>query len=304
MKRALTLSLVLLSVLFQLFSVSAQTDIVTTITPKVRMFPATGFSYLDDPGRYFNIQMVNTTMEEKQIYFTISLSCEFSATNESFFVYTKKEYQPNTPLTIGATPLLLHRNHFDQIIGNLNANAYETNVDRSKLTSNVFTLPEGQYRFCIKPYYWTGRNDPNPVSAGEEVCYIFTICYSGSAPEFTSPVNGYSAGNLNNSNPTNNLLGGPDISSDNRNSSQYTVLPLSRTVNFTWTGVISNCLTVNDFNYTMKIVEVNKNQNIQDAIRNNATIATIENRNRTSYIHDTVANRHFRLQRGHVYAAQ
>lgn len=304
MKRALTLSLVLLSVLFQLFSVSAQTDIVTTITPKVRMFPATGFSYLDDPGRYFNIQMVNTTGQEKQIYFTISLSCEFSATNESFFVNTKKEYQPNTPLTIGTTPLLLHRNHFDQIIGNLNANAYETNVDRSKLTSNVFTLPEGQYRFCIKPYYWTGRNDPNPMSAGEEVCYIFTICYSGSAPEFTSPVNGYSAGNLNNSNPTNNLLGGSDISSDNRNSSQYTVLPLSRTVNFTWTGVISNCLTVNDFNYTMKIVEVNKNQNIQDAIRNNATIATIENRNRTSYIHDTVANRHFRLQRGHVYAAQ
>ena len=90
MKRALTLSLVFLATLFQLFSVSAQNDIVTTITPKVRMFPATGFSYLDDPGRFFNIQMINTNpQEEKQIYFTISLSCDFSATNESFFVYTK-----------------------------------------------------------------------------------------------------------------------------------------------------------------------------------------------------------------------
>ena len=304
MKRALTLSLVFLATLLQLFSVSAQTDIVTTITPKVRMFPASGFSYLDDPGRYFNIQMVNTTQEEKQIYFTIALSCEFSATNESFFVYTKAQYQPNTPLTIGATPLVLHRNHFDQIIGNLNASAYETNVDRSQLTSTMFTLPEGQYRFCIRPYIWTGHNDPNPIPAGEEVCYTFTICYSGSAPEFTSPVNGYSAGNLNNSNPANNLLGGGSISSDNRNSDQYVVLPLTRNVTFTWTGVISNCLAINDFNYTLKIVEVHKNQNILEAIDNNATIATIENRNRTSYLHDTTANRHFRLERGHVYAAQ
>ncbi len=306
MKRALTLSLVFLATLFQLFSVSAQNDIVTTITPKVRMFPATGFSYLDDPGRFFNIQMINTNpQEEKQIYFTISLSCDFSATNESFFVYTKPEFQPNTPLTIGSTPLVLHRNHFDQIIGNLNSAAYVTNVDRNELTSTMFTLPEGQYRFCIKPYIWTGHNDLNPISAGEEVCYTFTVCYSGSAPEFTSPVNGYSANNLNNSNPANNLLGGVvPPSSDNRNSSQYTVLPLSRNVTFTWTGVISNCLTVSDFNYTLKIVEVYKNQNIHEAINNNATIATIENRNRTSYLHDTTANRHFRLERGHVYAAQ
>ena len=304
MKRAHILSVLLWAMLIQMFSVSAQTDIVTTITPKVRMFPATGFSYLDDPGRYFNIQLINTTAEEKQIYFTISLSCEFSATNESFFVYTKPEYQPQTPITIGVTPVMLHRSHFDQIIGNLNANAYETNVDRSKLVNNVFTLPEGQYKFCMRPYIWDGYNNPNPVPAGEEACYTFSVCYSGSAPEFTSPVNGYSAGNLNNSNPANNLLGGGGLSSDNRSSDQYTVLPLTRTVNFTWTGVISNCLSPNDFNYTLKIVEVNKNQNIQDAIVQNATVATIDNRNRTSYLHDTLSNRHFSLQRGHVYAAQ
>lgn len=304
MKRAHILPVIFTAALFQIFSASAQTDIVTTVTPKVRMFPSSGFSYLDDPGRYFNIQMVNTTAQEKQIYFTISLSCDFSATNENFFVFTKKEYQPYTPLNIGTTPLMLHRNHFDQILGNLSSDAYETNVDRSKLIGNVFTLPEGQYRFCVRPYVWDGYNNPNPIPAGEEACYTFYVCYSGSAPEFTSPVNGYSAGNLNNSNPADNLLGGESISSDNRSSSQYTVLPLQRNINFTWTGVISNCLSVNDFNYTLKIVEVNRNQNIQDAISQNATIATIDNKTRTSYLHDTLANRHFRLQQGHVYAAQ
>ena len=159
MKRALTLSLVLLSVLFQLFSVSAQTDIVTTITPKVRMFPATGFSYLDDPGRYFNIQMVNTTMEEKQIYFTISLSCEFSATNESFFVNTKKEYQPNTPLTIGATPLLLHRNHFDQLREQLSREPRP--LPRMVLNPEVKSIDDYKYEdFTLEGY------DPWPAIKG------------------------------------------------------------------------------------------------------------------------------------------
>lgn len=306
MKKIAVFSLFIVTLLAQMANLSAQNNsIVTTITPKVRLFPSGGFSYLDDPGRYFNIQMVNTSASTKEVYFTISLSCDFTATGQSFFVNTKKEYQPATPISIGVgAPVQLHRNHFDQIIGNLNSNAYETNVDRSQLVNRVFTLPEGQYRFCITPYEWTGHNEQNPVQLGEEVCYIFTICYSGSAPEFTSPVNGFSAGNLNNSNPANNLLGGDVPSSDNRNSEQYTVLPLQRNVNFNWTGVISNCLSPLDFNYNLKIVEVYKNQNIQDAISQNPTLATVDCKSRLSYLHDTMSNRHFSLQRGHVYAAQ
>ncbi len=300
MKKFAILSLFIVTLLTQIGNLSAQNNsIVTTITPKVRLFPSGGFNYLDDPGRYFNIQMMNTSAEAKDIYFTISLSCDFSATGESFFVNTKKEYQPAMPITVGVgTAVQLHRNHFDQIIGNLNANAYETNVDRAKLVNNVFTLPEGQYRFCITPYQWTGHNDQNPMQLGEQVCYVFSICYSGSAPEFTSPVNGFSLSHLNNQ-PVRvtSTISAPNIA-------PYVVLPLQRNVNFSWTGVISNCLTPNDFNYTLKIVEVYKGQNIQDAIVQNPTVATIDNKTRTSYQHDTMANRHFRLQRGHVYAAQ
>lgn len=320
MKRIFTSSVVLLAFLLSAFCTMAQNDIVTTITPKVRMFPSSGFSYLDDPGRYFNIQMINTTSEVKDIFFTIELSCDFSATGENFYLNTKKNYQPVKPISIGATPVSLNRSHFDQIIGNLNANAYETNADKATLINRVLTLPEGQYRFCITPYAWTGHNDLNPIQLGQKVCYTFTICYSGSAPELTTPVNGFSAANLNNSNPANNLLRRGTVSttspsaklnitnsiptSDNRSSDQYTVLPLQRTLTFNWTGVISNCLAVNDFNYTLKIVEVYQNQNVQDAINQNATIATIDNKSKTTYQHDTVSNRHFYLQRGHVYAAQ
>ena len=286
----------------------AQNEIVTTIAPKGRFFPSSGLSYLDDPARYFSIQMINTTGTSMDIFFTIDLSCDFSINNENYYLRTKKEIQPASPLAVGASPVLINRTIFDQIIGHLNSSAYETNYDLNNPSLNMLTLPEGQYRFCITPYRWDGYNNPNPTKVGETVCYTFYICYTGSAPEFTTPVNGLSAGNFNNSNPTNNLLNqnanGALPTSDNRQSSQYARLPLTRTVVFNWTGVISNCLTVNDFDYNLKIVEVALNQNVQDAINQNGTLNTVTIKGKTNYIHDTVANRNFRFIPGHVYAAQ
>ena len=286
----------------------AQTEIVTSISPKTRYFPSSGLSYLDDPARYFNIQLVNTTGTSMDIFFTIDLSCDFSASGENYYVRTKKDVQPASPLSVGTVPVLVNRMIFDQIIGHLNSSAYETNYDINKMALNSFTLPEGQYRFCLTPYRWDGYNNPNPVQVGETVCYTFSICYTGSAPEFTTPVNGLSAGNFNNSNPANNLLNGnlTDLqnTSDNRQHPMYTSIPLSRTLVFNWTGVISNCLTSNDFDYHLKVVEVKLNQNVQEAIDQNGTINTINLKSKTNYIHDTIANRNFHLVPGHVYAAQ
>ena len=312
----------------------AQNQIVTTITPKVSVFPSTGLSYLDDPAKYFTIQMMNTSGTSMDIFFTVELTADFTASNENYYVRTKKDIQPQEPLSVGGMPVMINRAVLDQMIGHLSASAYETNYDRNKLLQDLFVLPEGQYRFCITPYQWTGTNTPNPRQVGEQTCYTFSVCYTGSAPEFTTPVNGMSAGNLNNSNPTNNLLSptrvnnlpastvgnrtlpgntpqhieGPrhlgNLTSDNRESSSYTRIPLSRQVVFNWTGVISNCLNVNDFDYIIKIVEVYANQNVQEAIDQNGTVNTYNNKSKTVYIHDTVANRHFRLVPGHVYAAQ
>ena len=235
-------------------TVWSQNQILTSISPKVSLFPSTGLSYMDDPARFFNIQMINTTGVSMDIFFTIELTADFTATNQNYYVRTKKEIQPVAPLTVGAVPVLVNRAVFDQIIGHLNPAAYETNYDRNKLMRDLLALPEGQYRFCITPYLWDGYNNPNPLQVGEQVCYTFTICYTGSAPEFTTPVNGFSAANLNNSNPLNNMLNpllmsnhvitpsfehGHIFSSDIREFSQYTHLPLSRQVVFNWTGVIS-----------------------------------------------------------------
>ena len=311
--------LFVLAILITGHSLWSQNQIMTVISPRVNIFPSTGLSYMDDPAKYFNIQMMNTTGVSMDIFFTIELTAEFTATNQNYYVRTKKDIQPQRPLTVGSVPVWINRAVFDQIIGNLNPDAYETNYDRNKLMRDLLALPEGQYRFCITPYQWDGYNNPNPTQVGEQVCYTFTICYTGSAPEFTTPVNGFSAANLNNSNPLNNILNprltsnyvtttssedGRIFSSDIREFQYYTHLPLTRQVVFNWTGVISNCLMVNDFDYIFKIVEVTGNQNVQEAINNSGTLTTFNNRSNTVYIHDTLANRHFQLKRGHVYAAQ
>ena len=288
---------------------TAQNDITITVTPKVRLFPSSGLSYVDDPARYFDIQLMNTSGSPKQIYLKLEIETNFSATGEQYYLRTRETAQPLMPLTVGTVPMHLNRTHFDQLLGHLtkgDIDYFVGNNDNLQALNNVLTLPEGIYNICLTPYYWTGNNSATPQKAGEKVCYPFTICYSGSAPEFTSPINGNSAANLNNSNPANNLLSNNSsiATSDSRNSSQYATLPAERVVNFNWTGVISNCLSQNDFTYTLKIVEVYKNQSLHDAIEHNATLATIKNGTNTYYRYDTLTNRQFQFKRGHVYAMQ
>ena len=72
---------------------------------------------------------------------------------------------------------------------------------------DALLLPEGNYQICIQPYYWDhGGTVPAPVEAGPEGCCYFTICYSGSAPEFTSPIIGQSGANTNVINPLSDKL--------------------------------------------------------------------------------------------------
>lgn len=72
----------------------AQNEIITTIAPKTRLFPSSGLSYVDDPAKYFSIQMINTTGTSMDVFFTIDLSCDFSASNENYYLRTKKRCNP------------------------------------------------------------------------------------------------------------------------------------------------------------------------------------------------------------------
>lgn len=316
-KRILLVAFMLFFAIYALFS---QQEIRITITPKTSFFPNTALSYVENPWKYFNVTISNLSPSPQQIYLTMSLTCQTSANGQSFNFETPDNKQPYAPITIQpGIPVILNQSHLNQMFSHLNINDIfpsEVNI------LDYMQLPEGQYNICLTPYIFQEQFNPaNPQKAGESGCYSFNICYTGSAPEFVTPIIGQSAINpirpTNKINPkTSNI---PQKISSKQNTSiirnltrptfqnsnaGFTVVAPSQQLIFRWTGVISNCLSQNNFDYHLKLVEVLPGQNVQDAIDRNATLITINNKSSLYYVYDTLKNRHFQLERGHIYAAQ
>ena len=287
---------------------TAQAQITTTITPKVQLFPSSGLNYLDDPTQYFNVIMTNTGPEAKQIYVSFRVSCDFSATGESFFLQSPANMAPPQPLTLASNETrVITMQNFRMLMSHINGR----DIQMSGITwQDALMLPEGNYQICIQPYYWDHAGTvPAPVEAGPAGCCYFSICYSGSAPEFTSPIIGQSGANINVINPmadqadNNNDNFDAASGSDSRSNSAYAVLTPSRQVVFNWTGVISNCITNSNVDYILKIVEVFPQQSVYDAIDNDRTIYTVNTGSRTTCIIDTMNDLNAKFQIGHTYAA-
>ena len=286
----------------------AQAQVTTTITPKVQLFPSSGMSYVEDPSQYFNVIMTNTGSESRQVYISFKVSCDFSAAGSNFFLQSPNNMAPPQPLTLGANETrVITMQDFKMLMSHINGR----DIQMSGISwQDALMLPEGNYQICIKTYYWDHAGTvPTPVEAGPEGCCYFTICYSGSAPEFTSPIIGQSGGNINVINPTANQADAnsnfdASSGSDSRSGSSYTVLTPSRQVVFSWTGVISNCITNSNVNYNFKLVEVDPTQTAYEAIEHSRTIYTLNTGSRTTCIIDTLKDLNVnRFQLGHTYAA-
>ena len=302
MKKIFTILSLTVILLVQALLGNAQNSINTLVIPKTSVFPSTGLSYMDDPTKYFRVTLNNFSGSSQDIYIGITVSCEFSTASNNFSLSTKPTVVPPYPLTIGnGQSIDLTNADYHALLSNVQ---YEMNgID----WQDALTLPEGNYRICVTPYKWVpGGANPTPIQAGEPGCCFFSICYSGSAPEFITPVVGQSAANLNNPSPQSNPSENFDYGSDNRMSSQYAQIPLQQKLTFRWTGVISNCLRNNQFRYVLKLVEVNvaNGQTLTEAINVNQTVATIDAGSALFYTIDTVRDKQFRLIPGHVYAAE
>lgn len=256
---------------------SAQ-SVQVMISQKVASLPSTATSYIDDPFRYFNVQMVVSGAGAAGVDVFFDLS--FSITNLSAtpFIFTRENSYPSTPLHLNEGVNLLTK---DQLINQLSGRT-STQIDMSNPLL-AQQLPEGQYQLCITPWRWSERTSPNrtPMTLGNN-CYIFNICYTGSAPEFVSPIAGAQLG-----------LNG-----------FYELTP-SRKLTFRWTPVISNCAGKNTrFNYRLKVVKVLQGQNYQDAIDQNPTVFSAEVRDKTFVMLDTLLDCKVNLERSALYVAQ
>ena len=274
MKRFFRILILAVALVAGLTTVSAQTAQVL-VTQKVPVLPTTVTSYLDDPFRYFNIQCLVTGAGSEGI--DVFFDAEFTVSTQPVYVRTRKDIIPSQPLHLSEGLNLLKRDELDsQVHGRM-----ETNFDFSNPLA-IQQLPEGTYQLCVDIYLWSDKDNPNRVSITTGPCPSFDICYSGSAPELTSPLAGAQL-----------ALNGAMV-----------VTP-ARKVNFFWTPATSNCATNNPkYKYQFKVTRVLEGQNYRDAIQYNPTVFSAEVRNSNFAVLDTLRDLKVQMERGVLYVAQ
>ena len=266
--------LVLAVILVAGLTVSAQT-VQVIVTQKTPTLPTTTTNYLDDPFRYFNVQL-NVTgagSEGLEVFYDLDFSV---STNSSFYFHTKPGSIPAEPIHLDNGPNFMKR---DEMLKQLRNKRLETSLFTNPV--NAQKMPEGTYQLCLDVYLWSDRNNPARVPISYGTCPTFDLCYSGSAPELVSPLAGAQM-----------ALNGAMV-----------VTPV-RKVNFFWSPVISNCSNNTRFKYQLKVVQVLDGQNYNDAIKYNPTIFSTEVRNNTHVVFDTLRDIKVPMERGALYVAQ
>lgn len=251
-----------------------EVTVIMTKAPWVKQMPTELISYLNEPFQYVSITLINNTASDLEVYVNFDLSTTASIEGQNDIHIFSDNSLVGGYINI-PNMITLHPGANKMTSQELSSNIrYRTNMqlDYSQLNLQTLTLPEGDYSFCV-----TVAREGQDISA--PCCLRYTLCYSGSAPMITSPV----------------LLD---------NDGNYPVLEPMRKINFIWTGVISNCLRPNQFNYSIRFVEVYEHQNPLQAIQSNPVIASIDCGKRTFYTYDLSTDRRLVMDSGHVYAMQ
>lgn len=275
MKHIFRILFLVVSLVWGIMTVSAQSAQVLVVQ-KVPSLPATATNYLDDPFRYFNIQVIlnGVGSEGLDVFFDV----DFSHDNSDFYLRTKAGTVPPQPIHLSEGINIIRK---DAMLDQLRGGRKDTNFDYSKPLAAQL-LPEGNYQLCLDVYRWTDKDNPSrePISDGN--CPSYDICYSGSAPELVSPMAGAQM-----------ALNGAMV-----------VIP-ARKINFLWTPVISNCARKDArFRYQLKVVKVLSGQNYNDAIKYNPTVFSAEVRNNNFVLFDTLRDIKVQMERGALYVAQ
>lgn len=248
-------------------AVMAQMEMQVTLTrASAAPFPTSAMAYYNNPMNYFNLTITPVDGRAHDVFISMSISSDATTTriwtDERFVGTMPKISIPSLGKRIGSVEFVQHFNR-----------RLNTNLSESYRGVSDLTLPEGTYHICIDvhDYYDT-------ASVIGHSCLDFDICYSGLAPELTSPY------------LTASSSGGYDK-----------LIPTKKT-NFSWTGVVSNCFEPNAFNYVIQFVAVYPGQNVQEAVESNPVLAALDCGRRTFFTYDYQTNPYLRLDSGGVYA--
>lgn len=214
-------------------------------------FPPQAGTYFDNPARFFNVAITNTSPNNVTFWVGMRIEMTFP---DRIVLETPLNMPPYRPLTIGGyQTIVLDQMMFRQLLGHLELhNLLTRGIRLSRFESGEGNLmPEGNYTASITAYEYN-PNAGTPILASAPGNTHFTICYSASSPEFITPVACL------------------DLSGD-------VVEPINPLL-ISWRPPMFNCAgPPAQFTYNLKMVEVMPGQNIQSAIDFNPVAIQLDN---------------------------
>ena len=166
-------------------------DIIVNVAPVQRVLPPQVLLFVADPGKYFTIQLMNTSAEAQQVH--LGLQIEQVMPQGDLSITTPPRRQPLQPFTVPAngqitlTPTEM-KHLFDHIpASEISAPA---NLFNSYSNGSFGLLPEGQYQIHVTAYRWRHPQPTQPivVSSPTGGSCMFTVCYSAQPPFFLMPM--------------------------------------------------------------------------------------------------------------------
>jgi len=238
---------------------AAAQDVTVTVTPVQQVLPPQALLYMADPGRYFNISLINNSQTTQNVYLGISL--EQTMPSSGLSIKTPPQRQPATPFSLAPgqvrqLTLVEMKNLFNHIPKN-EIQATSGLIDN--FSNGAFgLLPEGTYQAQVIAYKWDlALANPMALSSLSGGTTTFNICYNAQAPEFLTPaVIGGGGGGLQDL----------SVATLNKNNAQ-----------FTWRAPVIACNSaLLQFSYEFKIVELLPGQQPDDAIDHNANFYIVK----------------------------
>ena len=237
------ISIVLFLLLFVLRGIAQ--EVIVTVAPAQPVLPPQALLYLADPGKYFTIQLTNTTSQPQEVHLGIQI--EQIMPKGDLAISTPPQRQPAQPLTVPANgQLALTTNDMKHLFDHIPASemSMPSNLFESYSNGAFGLLPEGQYQIHVTAYRWNRNNTAQPIVVSNPqggVC-LFTVCYSAQAPSFLLPT----------------TLGTKEMD-------VAEIDPFN--AQFTWTEPVVTCAARSiRYEYSFRVVEIPQNWTLDQAL--------------------------------------
>ena len=220
----------------------AQGDVVSIqVRPTQRVLPPQIGRYITDPGRFFNITLINNSDDEQLLHMGVQV--EQTMPERLTWVSTnhRNNHIPREPLVLAPRQhKTLNSIEAKNLFRHLTSDDYYI-YDGATANPGDATfglLNEGDYELLLTAYQWNPElTSPIPISDTRSGSTTFTVCYNAQAPVFTEPLH--------------------DIVVEGLTDLNVVKMDKTTPVKFTWTAPTLNCNpTLQSYYYDLRIVKL------------------------------------------------